>query len=64
MNSYRKSNTSMLMSRRESVELLPSNFNADLLALQLTNNKKEVLNILKLQQVVNEYVVKRKEELL
>lgn len=49
MNSYRKSNTSMLMSRRESVELLPSNFNADLLALQLTNNKKEVLNILKLQ---------------
>ncbi|CAD8064258.1 unnamed protein product [Paramecium sonneborni] len=54
MNSIRKSYTSNI-SRRESLESMPTVFNAELLNLQFVNKKKEV---------INEYVVKRKAELL
>ncbi|CAK81906.1 unnamed protein product (macronuclear) [Paramecium tetraurelia] len=54
MNSFRKSNTNNI-SRRESLETTPNAFNAELLNLQFGNKKKEV---------INEYVVKRKAELL
>ncbi|CAD8160420.1 unnamed protein product [Paramecium pentaurelia] len=54
MNSFRKSQTNNI-SRRESLETMPTVFNAELLNLQFANKKKEV---------INEYVVKRKAELL
>ncbi|CAD8145883.1 unnamed protein product [Paramecium octaurelia] len=54
MNSFRKSYTNNI-SRRESLETMPNVFNAELLNLQFENKKKEI---------INEYVVKRKAELL